>query len=383
MKYEVPAYRLEKLTKLIKRAQNKGGNISFNVLDAFDKKLKIIVNDDATRTAYSVPIIAKFYNVEIDGEYKINCWQFVATLEHNDNGNIIRCINSEFENKIPSKYLTSGCYCEHCHTIRDRKDTYLIYNENDNEFKQVGKTCLLDYTNGLTPETCSAFANVFNYCASINDGIDNDDIFSSLTSNSPDLGFYNNSVKKIAYSIVKRFGYIKESTSRQISEVLMGDKYIEPASDEEIEKVDEFAQSITDEYDYMRNAKLAWLNSRASYRDFALIGSFVSVYLKNLARLEKEAKARKTTNYVGNIGDKIIVDVASYRVLYTKTLQVSYYNTSVSYVYEIIDTNGNTYIWSSSKELGEGIKQIVGTIKDHKEYKGTKQTIITRCKVTE
>lgn len=41
MKYEVPAYRINKLVKLIKRAQNKGGKISFNNLKSFNKKIEI------------------------------------------------------------------------------------------------------------------------------------------------------------------------------------------------------------------------------------------------------------------------------------------------------------------------------------------------------
>ena len=37
-------------------------------------------------------------------------------------------------------------------------------------------------------------------------------------------------------------------------------------------------------------------------------------------------------------------------------------------------------MWSTSKNIDtEKVTQITGTVKDHKEYKGLKQTWMTRC----
>ena len=48
---------------------------------------------------------------------------------------------------------------------------------------------------------------------------------------------------------------------------------------------------------------------------------------------------------------------------------------------EIIDTEGHTYKWSASTNIiGEGYT-IVATVKSHYDYKGIKQTVITRGKV--
>ena len=70
--------------------------------------------------------------------------------------------------------------------------------------------------------------------------------------------------------------------------------------------------------------------------------------------------------YVGNVGDKINV-----------TLTFKGYHT-------FEDENGNTFIWvtSASKDFEENKTYTVkGTIKAHKEYKGVKQTNLTRCRV--
>jgi hypothetical protein len=46
------------------------------------------------------------------------------------------------------------------------------------------------------------------------------------------------------------------------------------------------------------------------------------------------------------------------------------------------DDNGNSLVWrSSSHSYGEGDKYaLTGTVKEHGEYKGEPQTVLTRCK---
>lgn len=47
--------------------------------------------------------------------------------------------------------------------------------------------------------------------------------------------------------------------------------------------------------------------------------------------------------------------------------------------------DGYTFTWFTSKDLEElekgDIVTLKGTIKEHKEYKGYKQTVVTRCKI--
>lgn len=85
------------------------------------------------------------------------------------------------------------------------------------------------------------------------------------------------------------------------------------------------------------------------------------------------------SEYVGNVGERIEVALTV-----TKAIIINgYYGTSCMHIME--DENGNVFIWNTtSKNYPEG-KEIIlrGTIKDHREYKGTKQTILTRCKEME
>ena len=49
-------------------------------------------------------------------------------------------------------------------------------------------------------------------------------------------------------------------------------------------------------------------------------------------------------------------------------------------LYKITDEAGNIFTWKTSSWVEDGIKTIKGTVKAHNDYKGTKQTELTRCK---
>jgi hypothetical protein len=109
---------------------------------------------------------------------------------------------------------------------------------------------------------------------------------------------------------------------------------------------------------------------------------FADVYA--IVKDMKDAHAPKTASeYVGNIGDKIAATV-TFMGVHTYTTHFTYYG-ETNYIYTFADENGNTLVWKTSKfqELNDGEKYTVkGTIKEHNEYKGDKQTALTRCKIS-
>ena len=375
MKCLIPVNNIEKLTKKIDHIRNKGGNIIFNVGSE-----EQMVKDD----------FGYYHNcveVEVEGKYVINGWEFVATLEHTGNGNIIRCVIPEMESQIPSKYKTCGPECEHCHRIRDRKDTYLVYNETTKEFKQVGKQCLMDYTGGLDAEVCASMASSLD-ALTLAQIADDDDFFNFGRGGSSYVD--NNQLKNYAYEVVKQYGYIKNDTVGKICDAMWDNtkKHIldkTPDNENELKKIDEWMATLdTESNDYIRNATLAWKMKYVEYKDFPLIASFINYYFKaqqlNIQRAAQEKHNQETTNYVGNVGEKITFKVASVKVLYQKdNSQYSYY-AQPSNVYKLIDDKGNVYKWNASADVNEG-DTITATIKAHEEYRGERQTVITRGKI--
>lgn len=96
-------------------------------------------------------------------------------------------------------------------------------------------------------------------------------------------------------------------------------------------------------------------------------------------------KTESHSEYVGTVGDKLEVDCT--------LTKLSWYDTEFNYrkvtvwIYIFTDDSGNVYVWKSQAYIDDAIKagdrvRLKGTVKDHSEYDGAKQTILTRCKVT-
>lgn len=100
------------------------------------------------------------------------------------------------------------------------------------------------------------------------------------------------------------------------------------------------------------------------------------------------------SDYIGSVGAKVSVKVKlvnSYEYLDTS---FSYYGTT-KYIYTMKDEAGNVLVWKTTSTLQMGdpndsdtwefihvgdTLRIEGKVKSHEEYKGTKQTVLTRCK---
>lgn len=95
-----------------------------------------------------------------------------------------------------------------------------------------------------------------------------------------------------------------------------------------------------------------------------------------IAAVETLIYDEDVSEYQGEIGDKIeaIVTVE-------KAVELDgYYGRSTMHIMR--DYEGNCYVWTTAaRSWSEGTEHnIVGTIKALKTYKGTKQTILTRCR---
>ncbi len=85
------------------------------------------------------------------------------------------------------------------------------------------------------------------------------------------------------------------------------------------------------------------------------------------------------SQFVGEIGDKLNVTVTIERAV---PLQ-GYYGPSMMHIMR--DADKNVYVWTTAaRQLTEGRTYTLrGTVKDHKVYHATRQTILTRCRVIE
>lgn len=98
---------------------------------------------------------------------------------------------------------------------------------------------------------------------------------------------------------------------------------------------------------------------------------------------QAETAPKTASEFIGKCGDKFN-GVLTFNGVSTYETHFTYYG-ETHYIYKFTDGNGNTVVWktSSFQEFTNGEKYTVkGTIKEHNEYKGDKQTTLTRCKIS-
>ena len=110
-------------------------------------------------------------------------------------------------------------------------------------------------------------------------------------------------------------------------------------------------------------------------------------YVNKIQAAEERLKADKSTSqHVGTVGEKISVPVVYKHTASWSNGYGGYWNEGVTNLHTFQDDQGNVYTWKTGNFINAdyGTKMMLtGTIKEHGEYKGIKQTVMTRCKVQE
>lgn len=119
---------------------------------------------------------------------------------------------------------------------------------------------------------------------------------------------------------------------------------------------------------------------------YGVYNGFKSGYMNQLIadteEAERKAQAEKSS-YFGNVGDKVDgLEVTFKNVFFYETQ----FGSMCIYIFE--DADGHQFKWNTSSGFGTSLEKeevitIKGTIKEHSEYNGIKQTVLTRCKLVE
>lgn len=82
-------------------------------------------------------------------------------------------------------------------------------------------------------------------------------------------------------------------------------------------------------------------------------------------------------DYVGTEGKRIMVAVTGGRCIATWDNGFG----AFTHLYKWHTPEGATIVWKSTTYIDEErVVAIAGTVKEHKEYNGEKQTVLTRCR---
>ena len=385
----------KKLTKISKKCEKYNNEFKFEVIG----ERFVTVKDPSTHKEY----VIKYIDIDVEGKAIVNDWEFAATIQHTESGNIITGVPGI---EIPERYYTVAPRCEHCNSNRHRNDTYLVRNTITGEFKQVGRTCLKDFTNGLDAELVALYESYiheveeaseisfgsFNYTRYY-DIVKFVEITAELVNRvgfvSASNGDFDRPSTKVVvgdiydYSTGRLSGKLEESIERYINKI--GFKFNNNTTIEEAHKALEWIRNLEDvDFGYMSNLKTVCSSDYIESRNFGIAASLITAYkramdfIKKNEEKENELNSKKSSEFFGNIKDKIELNVISSKRV------GSYENEyGVTNIYEFIDSNNNVFIWKTGNDIPDNVRKIKGTIKDHSEYRGVKQTILTRCKVIE
>ena len=91
------------------------------------------------------------------------------------------------------------------------------------------------------------------------------------------------------------------------------------------------------------------------------------------------------SQYVGQVGERLDVIVTFKKRSTYEVPSYAGWGTDTVGINVFRDDAGNCFIWKSTSaffNIAEGLKvRLRGTVKEHSDYKGTKQTILQRCRV--
>lgn len=385
--YQVPVINMSWLMGRIQELNKKAHKLDtpaivFSVLRTYVKRTK-----DSEGREYD-----KMMNeITISGiAPKLAGWGFLGTIQHTENGNILRVIN---ETSIPEIYRTTKQVCGHCNKDRNRKDTYLVAHD-DGTVKQVGKSCLKDYTGHISPAHLAMLAEFIDQ---LNRGEDSDyEPNSRFPMEIPSGTFLRYACEAVVVDgayITRKQTEITNGLSTSdyawmslfppkgtkfspLSKTEAGEKLFDAVVNSLVE-----LESKNNKSDFEHNVLMAWKKGTIERRETGILGAAIMIHEKALLK-KIDLKKNMDSNWVGTVKARTEFDV-----VVTKRLG---FETAFGYMTMILmkDQAGNILVWKTGTGFNESVSvgdelKIKGTIKKHDEYQGIKQTILTRCSIIE
>lgn len=383
--YKIPARNLETLQTKLEKLNKKAVKLNCPPITL---KVVATVTEYKRKNGHEYPIV--YHTVEVTGmQPKLDGgYIFVGTIEHIENQVILRSVPSQV---IPETYQKATNYCDHCQTSRKRSNTYLVKSEQG-EIKQVGHNCVRDFLGHADPQTLALMAE----CIQLLEETCGDDFGGSdYVENAAPMADFIDHVAALSLA----YGYVSGAMAR---EDYSGTKSSTAAlawanlfpSKEAISKG--LVVAVSSEAKEISKGALQWLAdldpidnfqhnmkvlSGVSFieRKHAGIAAYVvQAYRQDLVK-KYERSIQAVSSFVGTVGEKLSTQVIVKKHL---PIETAY---GLSHLYIMSDAQGNIVKWFASNNVMSEGKQydITAKVKAHDEYKGIKQTAITRAKVKE
>ncbi len=393
--FEIPIGNLpmlvERMGELMKKARRLGvaDAIGFEELRRFER---VVERKRDPETREMVEIKRAFVEVRVFGPRpKFQGWELIGRLDFAAvPGACVRMMVPGEE--CPAAFHDVDAHrCDHCGHRRSRADTFLVRHE-DGTIKVVGRTCLADFLGHKSPESIASLCELLGHLNAL--GGDDDERFGGrgrCPADDPrevlELAAYSIRTRgwasskedeptkaHVGFLLCPQFHPTAEQERRaQLAEVTVKDRAMGQAAHAWI------LQQPTDS-DYMHNLVTACSHA-VTPKMLGVVVSGVVAYTRALERevaRRRRAEAEKVSQHVGEVKQRLDIEG---EVTFVRSFDSRF---GVTTLVKLADDAGNIFTWfaSTAPEVTVGDKvKVRGTVKKHDDYKGVKQTVLTRCKL--
>lgn len=401
-------YLQERLAKLNRRAVKLGCDEIVLAIEPVKKYTRYIETVDSDLpvkiTDWGHPV-----TVVRGGTFRLNGWNFVCRLDHEQRtegeqaGEHATFIHSAPGEECPSRYRNQRNSCDHCGHDRERKSTFILRHE-DGRLTQVGSTCLRDFL-GHDPEAMVRFTAMIGEFLRRSE--DDEDTRLGRTGD----GFNLVSFLSMTALVMRTIGWVSKQDARDSI-----DGRVQSTADAVVYQLDlpkghkdtaqreqqdfdaaqvaiEWCRDLEPTSDYEHNIRTLARHGAVSYRQAGFAASMIRAYQRHLEKLEadklradRQAQRAAESAYYGTLKQR--VKSLAVTVAYVRGWDSDWGYTQL---FGMRTEDGQLLIWKTTSDpsvdgrfIQAGHKLLLtGTVKEHSEYRGEKQTIMTRCKVAE
>jgi hypothetical protein len=288
-------------------------------------------------------------------------------------------------------------HCDQCGYRRRRNDTYIVAKKIANslgfekeylgyETKQVGSTCLKDFTGHESPQV---IARYLEFVRDFIEGLGRGNFSEGRITPRYDLADFMGT----AAAVVREDGYVsrrqaeeqqcgatadvvKVDYANRINRLIVNGKQtwteVNAADVELADKAVAWVQSLDEkalESDYLYNLFTVTKSGTLTARQFGIAASAITAYQRSEQDRIERTSSGKVDEFLGEIKDKIEI---------TFTVERSFVNDGdygISYTHMMRASTGHALAWMTQEELKQG-HTYSGSfkVKDHRETKYGKQT---------
>jgi hypothetical protein len=360
------------------------------------------------RTRQVPPYYRNYIQVVVHGEGpRLKGWRFLGVIDPGEGelGEGMYLLNMVPGEEIPDRFKireeVNPFWCDHCQTIRRRKTTFIVANEETGEVLQVGSSCIRDFLGHTAPQQIAQYLQWLDEAGA---GLDEDEDYGGGGYGGPrayDLETF------LAYTVrsIGEFGWMSRGKARDTMEQATSDHVLEMISDagqdpEELQAARRrFRAAITDEdhaaaiaalewsptlwseeSDYGLNMEAALSGDTVSYTTAGLVASLIMAHQRELGRLrERELRAQIAADsyHLGTVGQREAIPAAT--ILSTQIFENEWGSTTL--IKMLTDDGAQLAWWYGGSDEYEEDDRYGGTcgIKKHGDFQGVPETTVQRC----